>query len=509
MKLINLQKVSSSSVVSSLTRPRTTQKSTPEKQEQSNPTNEDQLQAQIEKAASSSHNLANIAIFADNSYSPPQTDINPPKNPILKSFQPLTTPQNLIQRGNGSDETNDWSNQEISQAVKITVKLTPPGNYEEEVTINNYDDLAEAYDNLSSAMFFDDNELVPDTDNNPHWKRWQNYRDTVETFAHWYLKQNKTQKPLNAEIQEFKDLMGQVRTVGENCYQAFQKKDQQYKKELAKNRQKVLEAQTKAKQALRLQFLGGDSNSDGSTAFLWSMTDHLFTFAGALSSAAENPYYLAAGKIIPGAVTVANVIVNWSSSNPAMFGTSLEGLAALNNVISLGGALNSFVINPGYIVTAYIGPMVNTISQMLGKLQMQLIETNDQASEILGSPLYIGAEPGGSKMWNYMVRAMQASSSAHISPPSGDVYDYFDKFRERFDTFNQQKYQGEMKSYKANNYQGEKPLSPDEIPTESSWIIFSEVNPKQFPRWLYYNRDMVWTVLYGSRDPSKAKLIEK
>ncbi|HEY3474978.1 MAG TPA: hypothetical protein VGK56_10230, partial [Anaerolineales bacterium] len=245
---------------------------------------------------------------------------------------------------------------------------------------------------------------------------------------------------------------------------------------------------------------------DVSTAFLWAMIDHMGTFGGVLADASNLPYNRLFGKILPGAISVANVVVNWSSTNPAAYGTSLQGLAAFNNVISLAGLANSTFINPGYFVTAYVGPMLAMITQMLGNLQMRLIKLNDDAAEILGSPLYIGSEPGGKELWNYMVTAVHAGTKADIPGPSGTVYDYFDNFSDRFDQFNQHKYDADLKSYK----QGQRtdlPTRPAEMPTESSWLIFSQLDASAFPTWLYYNRSLVWTVLYGSRNPATAKPI--
>jgi hypothetical protein len=395
----------------------------------------------------------------------------------------------------------------VTTPISVVVTLGKPGRTSRIVAIKNNSDLAKAYDELGSAMFFDRGDFFPDGRDNEYYKQWSLFEDDVRHYTQWYHKQTAAGVPVIAEVKDMQKRMGQARTLAVKCRQSYLQKEEKFKKELGRARAGALEAEKKIKQLLRMKFLSGDSGGDATTTFLWTMTDHLFTFGGAVADAMELPYMqaLAAGKLIPGAVTLANVVMNWTSKSPMMMGSAFEGLAALNNVVSLAGAANSFFVNPGYLVTAYVGPMLNTIVTMLGKLQVQLIERNDQAAAFLGTPLYIHAEPGGVTMWNYMVTAMRASSPGAIPQPSGDVFKYFDKFRTRFDQFGESKYKGELESYSSGGRR-EFPDKPGAIPSESSLLVFTDVNAKKFPSWLFSNRQMVWTLLYGARDPSKAKL---
>lgn len=392
--------------------------------------------------------------------------------------------------------------QDASEGRLLNISLGYPGDSSYKVPVQNYGDLATAYRAIESAMFFDRDEFMPDEENNPKWELWGQYYDnTIPYMTFWYEQKDASQEPVPGEISHFNDFLGDVRKMARECYRAYLKKDWEFKKKIGKERAKLEAARKKAQQSLRLQFLGG-VEADETSAFLWSMVDHLGTFSGELIGAMKVPYTVGlAGKVIPGTITVANVVVNWSKNTPATTGTALEGMTHLNNIISLGGAANSFFVNPAYIVTAYIGPMLSAITILLGRLQMQLIRKNDEATEILNHPLYIGAEPGGKEMWNYMVDAMHASSQAEIDSPSGDVYNYFDEYRDRFDAFNKKKAEGERKT---------EPLTPnpETIPTEASWLIFSEVDPEKFPEWLFTNRKFVWTLLYGSRGYEKAEKIK-
>jgi hypothetical protein len=417
------------------------------------------------------------------------------------AVQPVTQP--VIQRDYSE---YDYTTQ-VTTPMNVVVTLGKPGTTSQTVAVKTNSDLSQAYEELGTAMFFDRDDFFPDTSDNTYYEEWNLFDDDVRHYTRWYADQPATESPTIAEVKDMKKLMAEARKLALKCRDAYREKDDRFKKELGRARSQALEAEKEAKKLLRAKFLSGDSSSDPTSTFLWTMTDHLFTFGGTVADAMELPYMqaLAAGKLIPGAVTLANVIVNWSSTSPMMKGSAFEGLAALNNVVSLGGAANSFFVNPGYLVTAYVGPMLGAIVSMMGKLQTQLIERNDEAAEFLGTPLYIGAEPGGEPMWNYMVTAMRASSSSEIPKPSGSIFEYFDDFREQFDEAGEAKYKGELESYKTDG-RDEFPTKAGAMPTESSYLVFTDVNAKKFPAWLFKNRQMVWTLLYGARDPEKAKL---
>lgn len=392
--------------------------------------------------------------------------------------------------------------QDRPSTTVLVISLGAPGDYEARVAVRNNRDLAAAYGAIESALFFDRDEFMPDDDNNSQWDTWRTYKnDAAPTMTQWYDAKNPDEIPIPEEIAHFRNFLGNVRRMARRAHGAYLEKDRVFKERLGQERRRLEDARAKAQQGLRMQFLGG-GEADETSGFLWTMIDHLGTFSGELTGAMQVPYTVAiAGKVIPGAITVANVVVNWQQNTPATTGTAFEGLAPLNNIVSLGGAANSFFVNPAYILTAYIGPMLSAITILLGRLQMQLIENNDEATAVLHHPLYIGAEPGGREMWNYMVEAMHASSRFEIAPPSGNVYDYFDDYSDRFDDFNSNKAQSEQQSGSATG-------NAETIPTESSWLIFSQLDAESFPGWLYSNRETVWTLLYGSRDAEQAQTIE-
>ncbi|MCL4869430.1 MAG: hypothetical protein KJ063_10700 [Anaerolineae bacterium] len=400
----------------------------------------------------------------------------------------------------------DYTTQ-VTTPIKVVVTLGKPGRHSETVNVKTNSDLADAYSELSSVMFFDRNEFFPDGTDNEYIEEWRGFQDSIDNYVRWYAKLPAKESPYIAEVKDMQLEIAGARKLAQKCRDSFLAKDKKFKAEISKARSQIDNAEKEAKKLLRAKFLSGDSSSDSTSGFLWAMTDHLFTFGGTLADTMDLNYIqaLAAGKLIPGAVTLANVVVNWSSNNPMTQGSGFEGLATLNNVVNLGGAANSFFVNPGYLVTAYVGPMLGTIITLMGKLQTQLIERNDDAAAFLGTPLYINAEPGGAPMWNYMVTAMRASSAADISAPSGDVYKYFDKFYERFDQAGGAKYKAESDSYAAGDRK-KFPVKPDNIPTERSWGVFTDVDAKKFPSWLFSNRQMVWTLLYGARDPKNSKL---
>lgn len=398
-----------------------------------------------------------------------------------------------IAQMNSSDESEYApGDQPLKRTVSVKFKLGPPGDTSErEIEISDAKSMGDAYDILSSEMWFADDEYMPDGRKNPIFKSYDELRDSMITMAQSYYDQLKDHPDVWAfEISDFRRNVRAVHSKGMEGYNAYQKRQRQHTRAIGTARGKIHSATEASKLAIRAQFLGG-GDADSNSGMLWTMIDHMTTFSGELAAAADISYHLnIAAKIVPPAVTLANVVINWQSENAGTTGTALEGLSSLNNVVALAGAANSLFINPGYIVTAYIGPMLSAISSMLGKLQTRLIENNDVASEILGSPLYIGAEPGGKEMWNYMVSVFKAGNSAQVSIPAGNVYRYFDKYKDRIHEFNS----------KRPGRQRPLPLDND--------IIFKDLDPKAFRSWIFSERESVWIMLYGKRDPYKAKPIK-
>jgi hypothetical protein len=397
----------------------------------------------------------------------------------------------------GDDQTDQEAAQfdRITAPQSVAIAFDPPAVLKETVTIHSYDDLGRAYGVLSDHMFLERRKLMPDEEANPYWETWDTYREDAENYNEYYIDQLSAtvgeyaagQPPVLSEVRDLRKMVRNVNDIGQWGHQAYTSRQESFQKALSDLQQQLAQADEERRNALRVKFLGGEPEADNTTGFLWALGDSLASLTGALIDAKAETYHFAlvGGQLLPAAVSTANVVLNWATSSPAMAGTAFEALAPMNNVVNMGGLAHSLLGGPGSIATAYIGPMLGAVITALGKLQMRMIEKNDEWAEQFGRPVYSGAEPGGPEMWNYMVRAMRAPSPDDVPQPRGKVYDYFDDHREQFDSF-----------------------TSSRMPTDDDILSGVDVDPAQFPRWLYYQRDQVWTLLYGAREAKKAKVYD-
>ena len=372
----------------------------------------------------------------------------------------------------------------IAGPVTIKIAMSPPAENQSSVTVDTYADLIVAYRELLDVMFLNTASLIPDKNDNEYWDLWEEHRTDASNYNEYFAQDvPQSDRPFKGQVDDLKRLIRDVKQTGQWAHQSFVNRDTAFKEELDKAQDELERAKKETRQLLRMQFLGGEEQDATISGEQWSLLDKLVSFGSIVADAMSDSYNvsLTVGKLIPGAASLANVAYNWAETTPAMYGTAFEGLADLNNVISLGGAAHGLLGSPFTIVSEYIGPMLSAITTNLGKLQMRMIDQNDKWTDQFGAPVY-AAEPGGDKMWNYMVRTMRAPSAKDVPRPSGEVYEYFDEFRERLNTF-----------------------TSSIIPTEG--MVIQEIDATNFMTWLYNHRDRVWIMLYGNRDPKKAKMM--
>lgn len=398
----------------------------------------------------------------------------------------LRTGATVVQRQEAEQETHaDAEYERIASPVSITIALGEPAQLSETVTIETYADLGKAYEELATVMFLDASQLMPDKEDNEFWASWERHYADAEAYRDWYYDGvPQGDKPFGSEIQDLEGLVRRVKNTGQDGHRAFTRTSDRTRKEAAAVRDEAERSLEAAKNLQRMKFLGGEPSTDQTANTVWSLIDKLTGVVSIAGSLAEDVHavFKVTSDLLPKAVSLANLVSNWSTTSPAMFGTAFEGLAALNNVVALGNAAHGYVGTPFTIVAEYIGPMLSAVTALLGKLQMRMIEKNDEWAEQFGTPVYVGAEPGGEKMWNYMVRTMRAPSADDVPRPSGEVLEYFEEFRERFGEF-----------------------TSSIVPTEG--MILPEINPEEFMTWIFNHREQVWISLYGERDPQKAEMV--
>ena len=118
-------------------------------------------------------------------------------------------------------------------------------------------------------------------------------------------------------------------------------------------------------------------------------------------------------------------------------------------------------------------------SYSLSKLEDMISKSTNRGWIELGKFDYVNwsLEPGGRKMFDFMLRLMQASSPSAVPEPSGEVDDYFVDNKDDFSA-------GVGKA-------------GGELPTEG-WWLWEDTDSAQMKRWAFKNRDHLWGMLYGA-----------
>lgn len=155
-------------------------------------------------------------------------------------------------------------------------------------------------------------------------------------------------------------------------------------------------------------------------------------------------------------------------AHQAAQGTSI--LAALSTLADLPAPIALYL-------DMYIVPLTRACVRMLGQISERLHEINRDAVELMGEPLYPGAEPGGMPMWKYMTAVIKAGAGTMPSPPA-DVAKYFVDKRDLLQAGTGQP-----------------------VPVEG-WI-WKDLKPDEFPGWMADHRNQVWAMLYGSMQPPR------
>ena len=84
------------------------------------------------------------------------------------------------------------------------------------------------------------------------------------------------------------------------------------------------------------------------------------------------------------------------------------------------------------------------------------------------------AEPGGNKMFHFMIDVMRAKSAEDVPPITGGVKEYFLEHRGPIE-------------------EG----AEEEVPT-SGWWFWRKLDTAEAREWVFKHRDRVWAMFYGS-----------
>ncbi|MEL7002528.1 MAG: hypothetical protein AAFN93_07310, partial [Bacteroidota bacterium] len=130
----------------------------------------------------------------------------------------------------------------------------------------------------------------------------------------------------------------------------------------------------------------------------------------------------------------------------------------------------------GIYISLYIGPSLQIISSNLKVIANSKREENDDWVALLGSPTNFSVEPGGDLVWEFMIKVMKANSESNIPPSHTDVAKYFKKHKNRFQAGLREKI------------------------SNSKWWKRTDLNSPEGKTYIFNNRDMIWSMLYGNRE---------
>ncbi len=179
------------------------------------------------------------------------------------------------------------------------------------------------------------------------------------------------------------------------------------------------------------------------------------------------------------AFQLARVAVDLVSGSKTDMGGAHKGVAGMATIMSAGGTLLNASVGFTLYSNLYIGPMTAACLNMLTKLEDLVSKSTNRAWIELGKfdNVNWSLEPGGRKMFDFMLVLMLAGSPSAVPQPTGAVDDYFVDNKDDFSA-------GVGKA-------------GGELPTEG-WWLWEDTDPDQITRWAFKNRDHLWGMLYGA-----------
>jgi hypothetical protein len=260
----------------------------------------------------------------------------------------------------------------------------------------------------------------------------------------------------------------------------------------------------------RTAFRNGNENAllqIGDTIFLWtdnalafrSSAEEIATVAAQLRSSAiprsaklvsiaENGKRLldAAEKLNKcwASLQLLQTSIELLSGSKTQLAGAAKGVKGMATVASAGGTLLNASMGFSLYNNIYIGPMVDACLAQIEKITDLLSKGPNRTYISLGQFDLVNwdIEPGGRAVFDYMLMVMQAGEPSAVGMPSPAVAKYLIENR------------SDLNAGLRNQ---------DDLPTESSWIFWREIDGRKVGPWLFANRTDVWAMLYGDCDVPK------
>lgn len=259
---------------------------------------------------------------------------------------------------------------------------------------------------------------------------------------------------------------------------------------LDRRQAQIEELRPRLDEQLRRAFLSGDTDTIAEVTNLVSTTLGVGLGLNELSrNMAEAIAEVRGGTIPPASRYTAwlskfnkvlsgvNFVLNYQ--DPSAAPTELgEATAALNNLTgAFGTAATLFNLAPhiGLYTSLYLGPMVSAITTQLNAILTEHLHEINTVALALGHAPVMTNEPGGAPMFNFMVPVMHASGPSDVPDVPDAVREYFMNQREAFSTGTE-----------------------EELPTESYWLFWRQMDMDRIKSWIFFHRRRIWAMLYGS-----------
>jgi hypothetical protein len=184
-----------------------------------------------------------------------------------------------------------------------------------------------------------------------------------------------------------------------------------------------------------------------------------------------------------------NVILGWNFTGE-LDSDSQEAFDDLQNGLAVLMTAASFTAAAAYLpLFGHIPMLLGAISQQWDQLVDIIREQNTLNWELTGD-IGLGCleEPGGCETWDYMISVFEAGTWEDVIVPTEDAAEFFLSRRDMF------------------NAVGREVMESGGMPTESSWLVFTEIDEESFPPWIYLNKEWIWRLIYGERkNPDERK----
>jgi len=187
------------------------------------------------------------------------------------------------------------------------------------------------------------------------------------------------------------------------------------------------------------------------------------------------------------AMSVVNYISGLGDEVPGLASPTSQALGSLTRAYNTASTVTTLLnISPTMygVFTVHIGPALSFISSCWTRIEDQMRHRNDEWYQLYGAEaVNWEVEPGGRAVHDYLAAVFRASGPAAVPAIPDGVGQFF--------LDNRAILNAAMRA-----------MGIEEMPTERVlWILWRRIQREQFKEWIFYNRELVWRLIYGMERP--------